>query len=474
MVENHLEFMMFDLVIKNGTIILKDGNFSCDIAVQNGKVAALLQPGEPCASHETVEAAGLLVLPGLIDAHMHVEAPFQGITGQLSFFQQSICAAFSGVTSFMDFTNTWKGQSVVAALENRLEQMSHSAIDYGVHGKFVEAGPEVLAEIPELVRRGCPTFKLFMTYRKEGVMADDDTLVKVFTQAKKHNGLPMIHAESNALAEAALDKCRAEKRMTWIDFARAKPVICETEAFARAVHLAEATGSPLLIVHTTNGPCVDIAKAAQQRGVRVYVETCPHYLTLFDDLYSDPDNGHLALCSPPLRTPKERDELWRGIKEGTISLVGSDDCTFTRAEKEMFVERDASGRIIQDFTKVVNGLSGLETRLAIMSTEGVAKGRITMNELVALCSTNVAQRMGCYPQKGTLLPGADADIVLFDPKAQWTIRAENMHNQAGYSLYEGYEVTGQVVRTIARGKTIMANQTFLGAEGQGQFIHRRL
>lgn len=465
---------MFDLVIKNGTVVLQDGNFSCDVAVQNGKIAALLQPGQAVSSLETVDAAGLLVLPGLIDAHMHVQAPFQGLTGQLTFFQQSVCAAFSGVTSFMDFTNTWKGQSVVGALEKRIEEMSESCIDFGVHGKFVEAGPDVLAEIPELARRGCPTFKLFMTYRKEGVMADDDTLVKVFAEAKKHNCMPMIHAESNALAEAALDSCLAENRLTWLDFARAKPVICETEAFARAVHLAEATGSPLLVVHTTNGPCVDIAKQAQQRGVQVYVETCPHYLTLFDTLYSDPDNGHLAICSPPLRTPKERDALWQGIQEGTISLVGSDDCTFTRAEKEMFLQRDASGRLVQDFTKVVNGLSGLETRLAIMSTEGVAQGRITMNQLVALCSTNVARRMGCYPQKGTLLPGADADIVLFDPKAQWTITTEAMHNQAGYSLFEGYEVTGRVVHTIARGKTIMHNNTFSGVKGQGNYIHRSL
>ena len=465
---------MYDLLVKNGNIVLAEGTFTASIAVKEGKVAALLGGDEHVEACVTLDAAGLLVFPGLIDAHMHVQAPFQGLTGQLTFYQQSVCAAFSGVTTFMDFTNSWKGGSVVQALDARIAEMAESCIDYGVHGKFVEATPAVLREIPELARKGCPTFKLFMTYRKEGVMADDDTLLQVFRMSADHGCLPLIHAESNAIAEYNSEACLAAGRLSWRDFARAKPVLCETEAFGRAVHLAEAAASPVLIVHTTNGPCLDIAERAQSRGLPVYVETCPHYLTVFDDLYDNPKNGHLGICSPPLRTPTERDALWRGIQQGVVSLVGSDDCTYSRQEKEAFLEKDPQGELVQDFTKVVNGVSGLETRLAVMATDGVAQGRISYNQLVALCSSNVAKRMGCYPQKGTLMPGADADIVLFDPQEKWKISPHTLHNGAGYTLLDGYQAQGKVTTTIARGKIIMKNGIFTGEKGAGRYVHRTL
>ena len=465
---------MVDLLVRNGMLVLAEGSSFVDIAVSDGKVAALLKPGEPAQAVREVDASGLCVLPGLIDAHMHVQAPFQGVTPQLTFYQQSVCAAFGGVTMFMDFTNTWRGKSVVQALEARLEEMAESAVDYSVHGKFVEVRPDYLQEIRTLADMGCPSFKLFMTYRKEGVMADDDTLITIFSGAREFGCLPMIHAESNPMAESALDRSLAEGRLTWKDFARCKPVLCETEAFARAVAFAEYTDTPLLIVHTTNGRCTDIAARARARGQTVHVETGPHYLTLFDDLYDDPDNGHLAICSPPLRGRKERDELWDAIRSGVVTLIGSDDCTFTRTEKEMALDRDAGGRLVQDFTRVVNGLSGLEIRFPVMVTEGVAAGRITLNEAVALCSTNIAKTLGCYPQKGTLLPGADADIVLFDPEETWTITAGALHSGAGYSLHEGYRAQGRVKATFGRGQALMEHNTFAGTRGQGRFIRRSL
>ncbi len=465
---------MFDLLVRNGILVLEEGSRPADIAVSGGKVAALLQPGTPAEAGRVVDAGGLCVLPSLIDAHMHVQAPFQGVTPQLTFYQQSVCAAFAGVTTFMDFTNTWRGKSVSEALDERLDEMAESSVDFSVHGKFVEAGPDCLHEIRKLADRGCPTFKLFMTYRREGVMADDDTLLRVFAGARDCQCLPLIHAESNPLAESAVDRCLAEGRLTWRDFALSKPVLCEAEAFARAAAFAESVGVPLLIVHTTNGRCLEIAARAQARGQKLHVETGPNYLTLFDELYDDPDNGHLAICSPPLRTRAERDALWQGIRDGVVTLIGSDDCTFTRAEKEKALCRDARGKLVQDFTKVVNGLSGLELRFALMVTEGVAQGRISLNQAVALCSTNVARTLGCYPQKGTLLPGADADMVLFDPDEDWTVTATALHGGADYCLHEGYRVRGRVKSTYLRGEAILEDGVFTGAKGLGRFVTRRL
>ena len=465
---------MFDLLVRNGTLILEDSAFPADIAVTNGTVQALLSPGAEARANREIDASGLLILPGLIDAHMHVQAPFQGVTPQLTFFQQSVCAAFAGVTTFMDFTNSWKGKSVAEAFDERLEEMRESAVDYAIHGKFVEARDDYLEEIRKLADKGCPTFKLFMTYRKEGVMADDETLLKVFAGAREYNCLPMVHAESNAIAEPAVDRCVATGDVDWKNFARCKPVLCETEAFARAVYFAEYVRTPLIVVHTTNGPCLDIARQAQDRGLAVHVETCPHYLTLFDDLYGDPANGHLAICSPPLRTPQERDELWQGIRDGVVTLIGSDDCTFTRTEKELALRRDAAGNLVRDFTKVVNGLSGLEIRFALMVTEGVATGRISMNKAVALCSANVAKVSGCYPRKGTLLPGADADIALFDPNEEWTIGTASLHSGADFCLHEGYRAKGRVKATFVRGQSVMENGVFTGKRGQGTFIRRAL
>lgn len=465
---------MFDTVVCNGELVLSEGNIFANIAIDNGKIVALLDPNEQFTANKVIDASGLLVLPGLIDAHMHTQAPFQGISPQLTFFQQSICAAHAGVTTFMDFTNTWKGKSVVAALNDRIEEMAESAIDYSVHGKFVEANEQLLDEIPVLAAMGCPTFKLFMTYRKEGVMADDMTLIQVFKKAKEHNCMPLIHAESNAIAEDNIEKCIKNKTLDWKNFALSKPIICEIEAFSRATKFAQSVDVPLLIVHTTNGPCLEIAKQAQQKGQKLFVETGPHYLTLFDELYDDPNNGHLAICSPPLRTRKERDELWLGIQNNVITLIGSDDCTFTRQEKEMLLERDHNGALIADFTKVVNGLSGLEIRFVLMVTEGVNTGKISMNKAVDICSTNVAKVMGCYPQKGSLMPGSDADIVLFDPNEEWTISTTNLHSGAGYSLHEGYKVKGRVKTTLLRGEAILEQGKFVGQKGQGQFIKRKL
>ncbi len=465
---------MFDLLIRNGMMVSTDATIRTDVAIKDGKIAALGLFEDSVKAERVIDASGKYLLPGVIDAHMHVEAPFQGCFGANDFFTQSVSAAFGGVTTIMDFTNTFPGDSVMVQLDKRIEEMSKSALDFGVHCKFVEAPESILKEIPKIIARGCPSFKMFMTYRKEGVMSDDDTLLKIFKLAKEHGGLPLIHAESNAICESNIEEMKRKGTLGWTDFAEAKPVLCETEAVSRAVLFSKYCGNALLLVHTTNGPSVDIARAAQAEGCPVYVETCPHYLTLFKELYEDKANGHLTICSPPLRTPEDAETLWRHLADGSICVTGSDDCTYSRKEKEMFLERGADGSIVPDFTKVVNGLSGLEVRLPILLSEGVAKGRISLNRLVALTSTNVARLSGCYPQKGIIAPGSDADITLVDLDRRWRLSADTLHNNIDYCLHEGMEVTGGVAMTIASGKVVMEEGEFKGQKGAGRFLHRSI
>lgn len=465
---------MYDLIIKNGLVVSPGSTIKTDVAVKDGKIAALGKAEEFGQATRVIDVEGKYVMPGVIDAHMHVEAPFQGCISADDFYTQSISAAFGGVTTFMDFTNTFKGTSVIKAVKIRREEMSKSAIDFAIHGKFVEAPQNILDEIEEIIDYGCPSFKLFMTYKKEGVMSDDETLIKVFTKAKELNGLAMVHAESNAIAELNTEKFREIGDLSWPKFAEAKPVLCEAEAVSRAIHFSKYVGNALLIVHTTNGLALDIAKKAQEEGYPIYIETCPHYLTLFQDLYQDPESGYLPICSPPLRTPEEAENLWQGIIEGIISVTGSDDCAYTKESKTMFLEKDKEGKIIPDYTKVVNGTSGIEIRLPILLSEGVSKGRISLNKVCEITSTNIAKLNGCFPQKGIIAPGSDADIVIVDMEKEVTLSKDMLHNNVGYCLHEGMKVKGYPIMTISKGAVIVENKQFFGKRGAGTFIKRKI
>lgn len=463
---------MYDLIIKNGYVVSPVSTIKTDVGIKKGKVVCLGDLKEDKANR-VVDAEGKYVMPGVIEAHMHCMAPFQGCSGANDFYEQSVSGAFGGVTMFMDFTNTFKGTSLMEVIKKRHEEMSLSAIDFGIHGKIVEAPEQIIDEIEEVVKYGCPTFKMFMTYKKEGVMSSDETLIKVFKKAKELGALPMIHAESNAIAELNIEDYRQQNDLSWVNFAKSKPILCEVEAFERAVRFAEYVGNGLLIVHTTNEEALNIARKAQAKDIALYVETGPHYLTLFNDLYEGKD-GHLAICSPPLRTPKEAEALWRGLSDGTILLTGSDDCTFTYKEKSCFLEKDENGEFIQDFTKVVNGLSGLEIRLPILLSEGVGKGRLSINKVCELTSTNIAKIYGCYPQKGIIQPGSDADIVIVDMEKEVTLSKDVLHNNIDYCLHGSMKIKGYPIMTLSKGRVIVENGKFYGEKGGGEFVRRSI
>lgn len=463
---------MYDLIIKNGTVVSPSSSVTCDVAIKDDKIVGL---GfyEAAEAVRTIDATGKYVMPGVIEAHMHCMAPFQGCLGANTFYQQSISGAFGGVTTFMDFANVFPGKSVFEAVKERRAEMEESAIDFSVHGKFVKSPPELVEEIPQLAEYGVPTFKMFMTYKKEGVMIDEETMIKVFEKAKEVGGLPMLHCEDNTMAEDAIEKVKAIGDLSWVNFSKTKPQKCEAAAFERACRLAEYVDCPVLIVHTTNEEALDAARRAHKSGLPIYVETGPHYLTLFDDNYERED-GYLFLCSPPLRTPKDAEDLWRGLQDGTISITGSDDCTYDVNEKAAFLEKDEKGKYIQDFTKVVNGMSGLEVRLPILLSEGASKGRLTINQVCALTSTNVAKLYGCYPEKGIIAPGSDADIVIVDMEKEVVLSKNVLHNNISYCLHDGFKVKGYPIMTIARGKVIVEDGEFRGEKGAGQFIKRKI
>jgi dihydropyrimidinase len=464
---------MYDLIIRNGTVVSPSSSVVCDVAIKNGKIEALgfFAPGD---AEKAIDAQGKYVMPGLIEAHMHCMAPFQGCYGANRFYEQSISGAFGGVTMFMDFANVFQGKSVMEAVIERREEMEESAIDFSVHGKFVQSPAELVEkEIPLLVDYGVPTFKCFMTYKKEGVMCDDETMLKVFEKARETGGLTMLHCEDNTMAENAIEKVKEKGDLSWVNFSKTKPVKCEATAFERACRLAEYARAAILVVHTTNQEALDAARKAHKNGLPVYVETGPHYLTLFDDRYERED-GYLYLCSPPLRTPQDAEALWEGLEDGTITLTGSDDCTYDVDEKSAFLEKGEGGKYIQDFTKVVNGLSGLEIRLPILLSEGVNKGRLSIQQVCALTSTNIAKIYGCYPQKGIIAPGADADIVIVDMDKEVTLSKDVLHNNISYCLHEGFKVKGYPVITISKGSIIVENGEFKGEKGAGAFIQRKI
>ncbi|MDR1900397.1 MAG: dihydropyrimidinase [Treponema sp.] len=462
---------MFDILIKNGKIVTPLSTFEGDIGVRDEKIAAVgASLGEAV---RIIDAAGKYVLPGLVDPHMHIAAPFGGNIDVLDFYSAGRAAAFGGVTTIMDFCNTTPGQSVLESLHKRREEMFKGSLDFGIHAKFVEANDRLLSEIRDIVDFGSPSFKMFMTYRRAGVMIDDAGLLKVLAEAARQGGMCGFHAESNPIAEYNEDRLLAEGKRDWKYFPLCKPNVCEYEAVSRVLHYAAFLDAPVYFFHLSTAEAVEMVRRARKQGVKVQAETCTHYLTLTGAKNEGPD-GILYLMSPPLRGESDREALWRALAEGVLSLVSSDNCSFTRELKEIGLDRDGNGNVVPDFTRVVNGVCGLEERLGLLLAAGVQKGRISLNKLVEIASANPARIFGCYPQKGALDPGSDADIVILDPEKQMWLSAENLHYGLDYSIYDDFTSPMWPVMTIRRGEILVENGRFLGRENTGRFLKRKL
>jgi len=448
------------LLIRGGTLVLPGSALEADLLVQGERIKAVGR-GLPVV-HDTVviEAEGCLVLPGVIDAHVHIALDTGIYRTPDDWFIGTRAAACGGVTAVVDFATQFPGQTLREAVEARLEEAGDAVIDYAFHVMVTDLPPGREGELADLVELGTPSIKLYTTYRPN-YYADDATILRLMEAAADLGVLPLVHCENDDLVTARTEALVEAGQTRWRFHGQSRPALAEQEAIRRVLFLAEAAGCPVHICHCSTARSVALVAEARDDGQEVTCETCPQYLLLDNSVYQGPEPWRYIL-QPPLRDPEEPDALWSLVEAGAVDLLVTDHCDYTREQK---VAAD-------DFTRTPGGLPGLETLLPLAYTYGVAEGRMSLPQMAAMLSTNPARLWGLWPRKGNLLPGADADIVVYDPRPEGTIRAEDLHHLAGYTPYEGMRVQGRVEVTISRGQVIYREGRFLGRKGRGRFIPR--
>lgn len=430
-------------VIKGGTIVAADRTYEADILIEGEKIAAI---GPGLKGDEVIDAEGAYVIPGGIDPHTHLQMPFMGTETAETWESGTFAAASGGTTMVVDFVIPGE-EGMVAALDTWADRAARQAsIDYGFHMAVTGWSKQIFEDMGTVVGRGVNTFKHFMAY-KGALMVNDDEMHASFTRCAELGALPLVHAENGDLIASLQQKFMADGNSGPEAHAYSRPPEVEGEATNRAIVIADAVGVPVYIVHTSSEEAHEAIRRARQKGVRVWGEPLIQHLLLDDSVYASPDWDYAAqrVMSPPFRDKKHQDSLWAGLAAGSLHVVATDHCAFTTAQKRMGVG---------DFTKIPNGTGGLEDRLSLLWTYGVEKGRLTPNEFVAVTSTNIAQILNVYPRKGGLIPGADADIVVWDPKAGKTIKAANQKSAIDYNVFEGVEVSATARYTMSRGALV--------------------
>ncbi len=454
--------MTHDLVIRGGTLVTASETFKGDIGIRDGRITAL---GDGPTGEDVIDATGKLVMPGGIEAHCHIaQESGMGLMTADDYESGSISAAFGGNSCFVPFAAQKKGQSVadtIATYDARAS--SKSVIDYSYHLILTDPTPAVLEELPSAFDRGITSFKVFMTY---ATRVSDAQFLDILSVAQKHGGLTMVHAENHDMLTFMATRL-AEQGYTEPRYhAPARPAIAEEEAINRAVSLARLVNAPLMIVHvSTPGGAATVAQARSE-GAYIFGETCPQYLFLTKaDLDRPGMEGAKYICSPPLRDHETQETLWRHVAAGTFTVVSSDHAPYRFDDTGKF----ANGRDV-DFRQIANGMPGIEMRLPLMFSEGVLKGRIGLNQFVALSSTNAARLYGMHPTKGTLAIGADADIAIWDPEEVRV--AGEMHDAMDYNPFEGMTITGWPVTVLGRGQRIVEGGELVARPGDGRFVAR--
>jgi dihydropyrimidinase len=458
----------YDLIVRNGTVATAAEVVRCDVGVTGGVITGLATRLE--GGHRTIDADGLLVLPGGIDSHVHLaQRGPMGPKHADDFESGTIAAACGGNTTNLPFANQPKGQSLRATVDayTKLAE-SQAVIDYGIHMIVSDPTETVLTEeLPELVARGYTSLKVFMAV--DAFRVDDRQILDVLATARREGVLVLVHAENDDIVGWLSERLLAAGHRTPRYHAAARPVPAEREATHRAITLSEVADTPILLVHVSAGEAIEQIEAARRRGVRVFAETCPHYLLLSAaDLDRPGLEGAKYMCAPPLRDPAEREVVWRALQRGVFDVYSSDHAPFCFGGAEGKLRHGDSA----PFTKIANGLPGVETRLPILFSEGVQKGRIDLPRFVALSATNAARLYGLYPRKGSLMIGADADLALWDPTRVVTIQKSILHDRTDYTPYEGLEIRGWPVMTIARGEVVWDDGRVLGRPGRGRFLPR--
>ncbi|PYE37706.1 dihydropyrimidinase [Rhizobium sp. PP-F2F-G38] len=449
-------------IIKNGTIVTADLTYTADIRIENGVIAEI---GPNLSGGDTLDATGCYVMPGGIDPHTHLEMPFMGTYSADDFESGTRAALAGGTTMVVDFALPNPGQSLLDALDMWHNKTSRAACDYSFHMAITWWGAQVFEEMETIVRaKGINTFKHFMAY-KGALMVDDDEMFASFQRCAELGALPLVHAENGDVVAQMQAKLMADGNDGPEAHAYSRPPEVEGEATNRAIMIADMAGCPVYIVHTSCEQSHEAIRRARQKGCRVYGEPLIQHLTLDESEYAHADWDHAArrVMSPPFRSKQHQDSLWAGLSSGSLQVVATDHCAFTTQQKR-------SG--VSDFRKIPNGTGGLEDRMPMLWTYGVATGRITMNEFVAVTSTNIAKILNIYPKKGAILVGADADLVVWDPNRTKTISAKTQQSAIDYNVFEGKTVTGLPRYTLTRGVVAIEEDTVKTREGHGAFVRR--
>jgi dihydropyrimidinase len=457
----------YELVIRGGTVCTASDTIRCDVGISGGVVQAL---GRGLTGTKTIDADGLLVLPGGIDSHVHLAQPSgHGIVMADDFEAGTASAACGGNTTVMPFALQPRGQSLRAAVQDyhRLAE-GNCYVDHSFHMIISDASDRVLGqELPALVRDGYTSFKIFMTY--DDLKLNDREILGVLSVARDEGALVMVHAENDDAIKFMAERLEAAGRTQPYGHAISRPAVVEREATHRAISFAELVDVPIVIVHVSGRGSMEQIRWACERNLKIYGETCPQYLVLTEnDLDREGMEGAKFVCSPPPRDTDSQEACWQGLEQGVFQLFSSDHCPFRFEGPDGKQRHGADAK----FTWIPNGIPGVETRLPILFSEGVSKGRISINTFVALTSTNHARMYGLYPRKGTIAVGCDADIVLWDPQRRETIRQEILNHGCDYTPYEGLEVTGWPVTTILRGEVVAKDGKVVGAKGYGTYLRR--
>ncbi|PAF29956.1 dihydropyrimidinase [Paenibacillus sp. 7516] len=453
-------------LIQHGVLVTAADTFEADILIENGKITQIGMGMVADDRTEIVDASGCYVIPGGIDPHTHLDMPFGGTVTADDFATGTAAAGFGGTTTILDFCLTQKGKPLTESLKEwHAKAKGKAAIDYGFHLMIGEMNDQVLEELPQVIEEeGVSSFKVFMAYKNQ-FQADDGILYQTLQKAKEYGALVMVHAENGDVIDLLVRQALADGRTDPIHHALTRPSILEGEATGRAARLAALADSQLYVVHVTCAEAVEQIARMRDMGYRIWGETCPQYLTLDQSIMDQPDfEGAKYVWSPPLREASHQEVLWNALKSGQLQTIGSDHCSFNfKGQKDL-------GK--NDFSKIPNGGPVIEDRLSILYSEGVAKGRISLNQWVDLCSTRASKLFGMFPQKGTLAVGTDADIVIFDPSISREISASTHHMNVDYSAFEGMQVQGCPVTVLCRGEYVIKDRQFAGVAGSGQYVKR--
>lgn len=453
------------IIIRNGTVVNADQTFSADIYCKEGKIVAIGTDLDVPADAETIDATGQYIMPGGIDPHTHMQLPFMGTVASDDFYTGTAAGLAGGNTTIIDFVIPAPQESLLDAYKKWREWAEKSASDYSFHVAITWWDDSVAADMETLVKEyGVNSFKHFMAY-KNAIMANDETLVKSFRRCMELGAIPTVHAENGELV-FQLQQELLNKGITGPEaHPLSRPPVVEGEAANRAIQIAQVMDVPIYIVHVSCKESLEAITRARSEGQRVYGECLAGHLAIDDSVYRNESFEFAAahVMSPPFRSSEHQNALWKGLQGGNLHTTATDHCSFCADQK-------AAGK--DDFTKIPNGTAGVEDRMAVLWHEGVNSGKLTMNEFVAVTSTNAAKIFNIYPQKGAIAVGADADIVVWDPAGSRTISAKTHHQNVDFNIFEGKTVTGIPTHTISRGKVVWANGQLNVEPGSGRYINR--